>query len=307
MSTGLLFSILILVSASDPPPSPSPLLFTSFRGNGEDGLHLAWSRDGYTWTPLKQDLSFLEPEVGGGLMRDPCIRRGPDGTFHMVWTTAWNERGFGYANSKDLIHWSGQRFIPINEKIEGVRNTWAPELFYDYNNRKWLIIWSSTIVGKFPESENGDGGYNHRMYFTETTDFNEFSPAALYYDPGFNCIDGTLIADSGRYILVFKDERIGQKCLRMAESSSPTGPFGPPSDPFSGDWVEGPSAIHSGNDWFVYFDHYVEPEYYGALKTKDWKSWENESPRMSFPKNFRHGTVIEIDENLLSGLLAVKP
>jgi len=35
------------------------LVFTSFRRNGDDGLHLAWSRDGYTWTPLKNDKPLL--------------------------------------------------------------------------------------------------------------------------------------------------------------------------------------------------------------------------------------------------------
>ena len=81
-------------------------LFSCFKGNGEDGLHLAWSADGLKWTPLKNDTSFLKPTVGNDkLMRDPCIIRGPDGLFHMVWTVSWKERGIGYAHSKDLIRW----------------------------------------------------------------------------------------------------------------------------------------------------------------------------------------------------------
>ena len=35
-----------LVCLADEPPTDdpaAPLIFTSFRGNGEDGLHLAWS------------------------------------------------------------------------------------------------------------------------------------------------------------------------------------------------------------------------------------------------------------------------
>ena len=28
-------------------------------------------------------------------MRDPSICRGPDGLFHMVWTTSWNDRIIG--------------------------------------------------------------------------------------------------------------------------------------------------------------------------------------------------------------------
>ena len=64
-------------------------LFSYFKGNGEDGLHLAWSRDGFQWKALNQDRSFLKPEIDSKLMRDPCICRGPDGQFHMAWTTGW--------------------------------------------------------------------------------------------------------------------------------------------------------------------------------------------------------------------------
>jgi hypothetical protein len=39
-------------------------LFCSFRGNGEDGLHLAWSDDGLKWTAFKGDKSFLKTAVG---------------------------------------------------------------------------------------------------------------------------------------------------------------------------------------------------------------------------------------------------
>src|SRR5690606_463745 len=50
---------------------PSPrYLFSYFTGNGEDGLHLAWSADGLTWTTLRSGASFLAPEVGSKLMRD---------------------------------------------------------------------------------------------------------------------------------------------------------------------------------------------------------------------------------------------
>ncbi|HJT74683.1 MAG TPA: hypothetical protein VJ720_11705, partial [Chitinophaga sp.] len=64
-------------------------VFAYFKGNGEDGLHLAYSRDGYKWTALKNDSSFLTPTVSKDkLMRDPCIIRGKDGTFQMVWTVS---------------------------------------------------------------------------------------------------------------------------------------------------------------------------------------------------------------------------
>ena len=90
------------------------LIFSYFTGNGEDGLHLAYSRDGYHWQTLNNGESLLKPEVGEDkLMRDPCIIAGPEGKFHMVWTISWKEKGIGYANSEDLIHWSDQKLIPV--------------------------------------------------------------------------------------------------------------------------------------------------------------------------------------------------
>jgi hypothetical protein len=80
------------------------LLFATFQGNGEDGLHLRWSRDGVNWEPIQNNRSFLQPTVGAKIMRDPSLIRGPDGVFRMVWTSGWWEKTIGYASSKDLIH-----------------------------------------------------------------------------------------------------------------------------------------------------------------------------------------------------------
>ena len=89
-------------------PQDDVLLFSSFRNDGETGLHLAYSEDGLTWTALKDGESFLMPQIGNKLMRDPCIIQGPDGQYHMVWTTGWWENNIGIAHSDDLIHWSEQ-------------------------------------------------------------------------------------------------------------------------------------------------------------------------------------------------------
>ena len=90
------------------PANDTVYLFTSFRDNGEDGLRFLSSEDGYHWTEVPG--TFLKPRVGPSqLMRDPSLLRGPDGTYHLVWTTGWQgDQGFGYAHSKDLVHWSEQ-------------------------------------------------------------------------------------------------------------------------------------------------------------------------------------------------------
>jgi hypothetical protein len=66
---------------------------------------LAYSEGGYHFLSLKKDSSFIKPIAGKDkLMRDPCILKGPDGLFRMVWTVSWNEKGIGFASSKDLVH-----------------------------------------------------------------------------------------------------------------------------------------------------------------------------------------------------------
>jgi len=66
-------------------------LFSYFTGNGQDGLHLAYSKDGLNWHALNDGKSMVAPTVGEDkLMRDPFILQGKDGLFHMVWTSSWN-------------------------------------------------------------------------------------------------------------------------------------------------------------------------------------------------------------------------
>ncbi|UFH52693.1 hypothetical protein [Spirosoma sp. KNUC1025] len=104
-------------------------MFSSFHEPANEGLRFLYSYDGYTWTDLNR--TFLKPEIGNQkVMRDPSIAQGKDGTFHLVWTSSWrDDKGFGYASSKDLIHWSPERFIPVMEHEPTAVNVWAPSCF----------------------------------------------------------------------------------------------------------------------------------------------------------------------------------
>src|SRR5262249_9650795 len=156
-------------------------LFTSFRRNGETGVFFAASADGRQWTPLKGDQPWLKPEHPGMLMRDPWLGQGPDGTWHMLWTWGWTRKEaggklqLGYSSSKDLIHWSPQRAIPVMQDEPTARNAWAPEAVWDAANKEWIVFWSTTIPGRFPTTEaEGDSGYNHRVYSMTTKDWQTF-------------------------------------------------------------------------------------------------------------------------------------
>ncbi len=287
-------------------------LFTYFTKNGEDGLHLAWSADGYKWEKLNDGKSFLAPTVGRSkLMRDPCVVCGADGTFRMVWTSGWNENDIGYASTRDFITWSPEQEIPVMASEPTVRNSWAPEIHYDEKRSEFIIFWASTIPGKFTETAGAsESDYNHRIYFTTTKDFETFAPTKLFYDPGFSVIDATFLHADGHHYLIVKDETRNppKKYLQIAECDDLQGPFGRLSPPFTppGLWSEGPTAIKIGGDYLVYFDAYTA-HHYAAMCSRDLKTWEDVTAKMSFPDEgtpvrLRHGTVIAVPAALVAKL-----
>lgn len=284
----------------------SPYLFSYFKGNGEDGLHLAYSEDGFNWKSLKGDSSFLKPVLSKDkLMRDPCIIKGKNGIFHMVWTVSWTAKGIGYASSKDLINWSEQKYIPVMEHEEGARNSWAPEITYDKKNKLYMIYWATTITGRFPETQiAADAGYNHRIYYVTTKDFKTFSDTKLLYDPGFNSIDATIVRDGKRWLMFFKDEtkEPAQKNLKIAFADNLTGPYSKASDPITDKvWAEGPTTLKIGKNWVVYYDKYTSHKY-GAIMSSDLHNWTDISDKISLPTGIRHGSILQVSKKVLSKL-----
>ena len=300
----MLNQILVLfLCAQDP---DSVFMFSYFNNNGKDGLHLAYSNDGFNWTALNNDKSFLTPVLSkDSLMRDPCIIRGNDGLFHMVWTVSWNERGIGYASSKDLIHWSEQKFIPVMMHEDSARNCWAPEITYDKKKKRYMIYWATTIAGKYPADRSVENGYNHRMYYVLTKDFINFSGTKVLYDKGFNVIDATIVSDGKRYVMFLKDEtRIPpQKNIKIASSKKLNDGYNSASVPITGDyWAEGPTTLKVKGDWIVYFDKYRDHKY-GAIISSDLTNWTDISDKISLPKGIRHGTIFKISKKELEPLL----
>ena len=301
-----LFTLLLLlavfscsVSNQDFKKGEDILLFSYFKGNG-DGLHLAYSTDGYNWAALKNDQIFLKPAAGKDkLMRDPCIIRGADNRFHMVWTVSWNEKGLGYASSEDLINWTEQQYVPVMEHEPNARNTWAPEITYDKASGEYMIYWATTIRGLYPETQSqGDDAYNHRMYYVTTRDFKTFSSTKLLYEPGFNVIDATIIPDKKGYVMFLKDEtrEPAQKNLRVARARNLTGPYAEAGPPITGKyWAEGPTAFKMDGKWMVYFDKYTEHAM-GAVQSPDLVNWTDISSQISFPKGMRHGSVFKVSK-----------
>ena len=300
-------------------------IFTSFREPSTDGMRYLYSYDALHWDTIPgiimppmigNEKSYTDAFTGEEkwpnfapqqrCLRDPSIIQGPDGTFHLVWTTQWSgSRFFGYASSKDLIHWSEQREIHVMDDIP-TNNVWAPELFYDEDLKLYFIIWSSQIDPKTYTDADKLGTNNcHRLWYTTTKDFQTFTPAKRYYDPGFNSIDGFLLKRAPKdYVLVVKDNRKpGFSNLFCVFGESPYGPFKNPTERIGRTFSEGPCAVQlPDGEWLIYFDQY-HPQEYTAVSTRDFKTFTSAASRVSIPETHKHGTIVKIKKSLLDKIL----
>ena len=276
-------------------------VFSTFREPADAGLFLAYSEDGYHWTDLGGP--YLAPQIGNQkVMRDPSIVKGPDGTFHLVWTSSWRgDLGFGYASSKDLINWSEQQFIEVMTDTSTV-NVWAPELFYDDEKEEYIIIWASTIPFKFEKGEEEERN-NHRMYYTTTKDFRTFTETKLFLDPGFSVIDAVIVKRAPKdYVLVLKDNTRPMRNLKVAFAADPIGPYQHVSEPFTDFFTEGPTVVKIDNDYLIYYDAYRE-KIYGAAKTTDFVHFEDISDQVSLPEGHKHGTIFKTNQQIINQLI----
>ncbi len=275
-------------------------MFTSFKEPATEGLRFLYSYDGYHWTRI--DTTFLKPMISDKVMRDPSIVQGPDGTFHLVWTSAWKgNKGFGYSSSKDLIHWSDQRLIDVMKNEPTTVNVWAPELLYDDENKQFIIIWASTISRRFPRGIEEEDN-NHRMYYTSTKDFNTFSETRLFLDPGFSVIDCVIVKrGKGDYVLVLKDNTRPNRNIKIAFANNPFGPYTKASEPFTPNFTEGPAVAKVGNEYLIYYDQYRD-KIYGAMQTKDFISFTDITKQISVPEGHKHGTIFTTKKKTLKKL-----
>ena len=275
--------------------------FTSFHEPADEGLRLLYSDDGIHWDSIAGPL--LKPAVGQNIMRDPSIIRDKEGTFHLVWTIAWRgDTGFGYARSKDLVNWSEQWRIPAMDNIYSTQNVWAPEWFYDDERDLYMVIYASCVVDGGFDVGIEDEKNNHRLYCVTTRDFETFSEPVLFYDPGFSCIDATLVKrGENDYVMVVKDNTRPNRNIKVAFSEHAAGPYGPASEPFTEGFCEGPSVAKVGDSYYIYYDAYRNFAY-EAVRTDDFRTFADASREVSVPNGHKHGTIFMAPRSLVENL-----
>jgi Glycosyl hydrolases family 43 len=290
-------SLLMLLAACN----SKAYLFTSFHEPANEGLRMLYSYDGYKWKDF--DTTFLKPEVGlQKVLRDPSMVQDNNGNFHLVWTSSWRgDLGFGYATSKDLVHWSNQQFFPVMQSEPTTVNVWAPELVFSDIDNNCKIIWASCIPGRYEKGIEADSN-NYRMYITSTNDFESFDQTKLFFNPGYSVIDATIVKiKDNEYVMVFKDNTRPERNLKVAFANNPLGPWENISKPFTEKFTEGPTVVKVKNGWLIYYDAYQNKKY-GARFTKDFKSFTNADSLICVPLNHKHGTIVTVKKKFIKQL-----
>ncbi|WP_423129183.1 glycoside hydrolase family 43 protein [Gaoshiqia sp. Z1-71] len=274
-------------------PLPDPMLIAK--------LHVALSTDGRHWFPLNDNKPIWDH-----WMRDPYVRRGPDGLWRILstgGTKGYDREKLGpaclYATSTDLIRWNVEGPLTLMKDVcdesgkLAAQNIWAPEWFYDDETGEYILIWSSSFK---------DAGWKEsRLWYSRTVDWKNFTPAKVLFEPPYSVIDGTLLKHEGTYYLFHKEEEFGAKtgerrAIRLATSTYLKGPYEIVAGHLNGGQIvpvitEGPTVIKDPVQpgWLLFYD-YCMTNRFGASWSPDLIHW-NVAEDTSFPPDARHGCV----------------
>lgn len=280
-------------------------------------LHIALSVDGRHWTALNNN----EP-VNDLHVRDPYVRRGPDGLWRVLSTgggRGLDRQKVGpacmYLSSPDLINWKTEGPLTLMKDVKDssgkilARNIWAPEWFYDKNAKDYVLLWSSSFE---------DAGWKKsRLWYSRTKDWKTFTPAQVFFAPDYSVIDGTLLEDNGTYYLFHKEEefspRTGERrAIRVATSKKLEGPYTIVEGHMNKGQIvpvitEGPTVAKDPvkKGWLLYYD-YCMTNRFGASYSADLVNWKVEED-VTFPPEARHGCVSVISADEAQALLKAYP
>jgi hypothetical protein len=264
-----------------------------------ESLHLAYSRDGFHWTAFNGNEPVWVPPAEMPVLRDPFVRRGVDGAFHLVGTGGTSRTSCTYARSRDLVTWDGVRSLELMDGVPNTRNVWAPEFFFDAASGRYLLYWSS--------SQSRHGWDESRIWCAWTADFREIGEPRVLFDPGYSVIDATIMPWQGRQYMFHKEEMFGQahgerRAIRVATAERLEGPYAVRTGPVTRTITEGPAVARlPDRRWALLYD-YCMADGYGVSVSEDLLVWD-EVMDVRFPPNARHGSVSAVTEEELVVLM----
>ncbi|MEU5768227.1 glycoside hydrolase family 43 protein [Streptomyces asoensis] len=235
---------------------------TTSLGAGSDyGLHLAVSTDGLQWTPLNQNNPVVTPTEGALGLRDPFILRKQDGTFVVLATdlkgTDWSyvSQYVHVWNSTDLRTFTGYHRLKLHDMNT---HCWAPEAFWDAGRGQYALIYSAV---------NGSG--HNVIMVNYTTDFVTASAPQVFFDPGYDVIDGDMaVGVNGVNYLYFKKD---QTLVGARSSTLDPGSFTVFSTGVAHGGTEAPTLVKSltSGTWWLWGDTYTPNGVFYAWQSTD--------------------------------------
>ncbi|MFI1105180.1 AbfB domain-containing protein [Streptomyces melanogenes] len=291
---------LTVASRSARAASQSPFVMGYFtesrRGLGTHyGLHLAVSTDGLQWMPLNQNQPVVTPTGGDGGLRDPFILPKRDGTFVVLATdlkgTDWTKKSqvIHVWDSADLRSFDNYRLLKLHDMDT---HSWAPEAFWDASRGQFAIIYSAV----------NSSGHNVIMV-NYTTDFTAVTPAQVFFDPGYDVIDGSLAMNVGGVNYLYFKARsrlVGARSTSLEPGSFTV--FTSGLAPQGG--IEAPILAQASGTWYLWGD--ANAVFY-AWQTDDLSSgsWTATDRRVyTQPLNSKHATIQPISPAVYDGLVA---
>lgn len=274
-------------------------LMSYFHPEERDGMFLACSRDLFEWEILNNHEPLI-PAEDGCVLRDPFIIRDKDGIFHAIYTDNWDSPTIGHSASRDLIEWSKPNHIELMTWNDDTVNCWAPEAYYDREKEAYRLIWSTSFRSKSPYEGN-------RIWTALTKDFADVYDIRCFFDPGYTCIDATVLIEDDGYKMAFKDER-GEnrpgtdfKAIRTCVFKDSDAEFEGVSELITSDLSEGPCIVKKDGVYNLFFDSFGYGKY-GVMTSTDFVNWTDESEKVSFPPKCRHMSIIECPDEIIENL-----
>ena len=279
-------------------------LFVHMTDQNYGRMFYSVSRDGLVWETLNGGKVIIDSYLG-----HPTLTRGGDGKYYMIGVSTGQTPHYPILwFSDDLVVWGHRDLSPDIFDVSAFdykNDTYyygAPKVWYDSASGRYIITWHAGITGVDNAQEEWE---SKRTFYILTEDFETFTPADRLFDftgddADMATIDTIIEKEGDTYYAIIKDERWPDKCptgktIRIASSSSLTGPYANPGPPVTPAWREAPSIVRSpdGQGWYLYTEQY--PTAYELYKCSSLAGsmWS----QVAFtPPVARHGWVMRIDE-----------
>ena len=159
-------------------------------------LHLAVSADGLNWTPLNQNNPVATPTLGSKGLRDPFILRKQDGGVRRAGHRPERHRLVvpepvpARLGLRRPAHFSNYRLLKVHSLAT---HAWAPEAVWDPARGQYAVVYSAVV-----------GGHNVLMV-NYTSDFVTASAPQIFFDPGYDAIDGNFVTVDGVNYMYYKN------------------------------------------------------------------------------------------------------